>query len=75
MRSDVRDMLSRVFSLSPDGIAENASPDSIPAWDSLGHIQLIAALESAFGLRFNVREIQSMDSAEKIEAVLATRDR
>jgi len=75
MRSEVRDVLSQVFRLSPEGIAENASPDCIPAWDSLGHIQLISALESTFGLRFNIREIQSMDSAGKIEAVLATRGR
>jgi len=75
MRSEVRDVLSQVFRLPPAGIAENASPDGIPAWDSLGHIQLISALESIFGLRFNIREIQSMDSAGKIEAVLAARGR
>ena len=70
MRSDLVQILSRVFNVAPDTIDEGASPDSIKAWDSLGHLELIAALESRFDRRFQLREIQAMDSLAAIENVL-----
>ncbi len=73
MRPELRSMLTSVFDACPDSIDERSSPDTIPAWDSLGHLQLVAALESHYEVRFNLREIQSMDSVTNIEAVLRAR--
>ena len=73
MRVELRSLLSRVFSVPADSFDGNVSPDTLSAWDSLGHLQLVSAIEGHFKLRFNLREIQTMDSAEKIEAILAAR--
>lgn len=73
MRPELRTILSSVFDAAPDSIDERSSPDTLPAWDSLGHLQLVAALESHYQVRFNLREIQSMDSVRNIEAVLGAR--
>ncbi|MCA8961630.1 MAG: acyl carrier protein [Planctomycetes bacterium] len=74
MRADVVDILSQVFRVPAESLEESSSPDSIATWDSLSHLEMIAALESRFGLRFNMREIQTMDTPERIEAVLDTHE-
>ncbi|MCI0650276.1 MAG: acyl carrier protein [Planctomycetes bacterium] len=71
MQTEIKEVIAAVFRVDRTLIAANASPDSIPAWDSLGHLQLIQALEQRFGVRFQLREIQTMDTLSNIEAILA----
>ena len=73
MNPDVVEIISQVFTVAPEDVTPESSPDTIPAWDSLGHLQLIAALETSFGVKLNLREIQTMDTVCKIEAVLTAR--
>ena len=73
MKERVREVVGEVFQLERGSIGESTSPDSVRRWDSLGHLQLIAALEREFGVRFQVREIQAMDSVAGIEEILALR--
>lgn len=35
----------------------DSAPDDVEGWTSLSHINLIAAAENEFGLRFGVREV------------------
>ncbi len=74
MRSEVVEVLSQVFRVAPESIHGESSPDTISTWDSLSHLEMIAALETRFGVRLNLREIQSMDSASKVELILAQHD-
>lgn len=39
-------------------------------WDSLGHLELVAEVESAFGISFALEEIPKLDSLEAIRARL-----
>ena len=73
MQRQIVEILSAVFKTPADDIHSDASPDSIPSWDSLGHLQMISALEDGFGIKFNIREIQTMDSLRKIETVLKSK--
>ncbi|ALR30601.1 acyl carrier protein [Chryseobacterium sp. IHB B 17019] len=41
--------------------AESTAED-VEEWDSLSHIQLIVAVEKAFGIRFTSSEIQSWNN-------------
>ena len=75
IRPEVVAILAKVLRVDPESIDENTSPDTVPSWDSLTHLELAAALEAAFDIRLNIREIQTMDSALRIERVLSTRVR
>ena len=43
----------------------------VKAWDSLGHIRLISAIEEAFGVSFSLEEIESLTSVDRFLALLA----
>lgn len=44
---------------------EGLKYQAIPAWDSVGHMGLIAELEDAFGIMLKTEDIVSFDSYEK----------
>ena len=43
----------------------------IPAWDSVGHMSLIAALEDAFDIMMDTDDIIDLSSYEKGKEILA----
>jgi len=43
---------------------------SIPEWDSVGHMQLIAAIESRFDVMLETQEVLDMSSFEKAVEIL-----
>lgn len=62
----VRKTLAQVFGLSADDVAGNLEMGLHPKWDSMGHMELIVAIEKEFGIRFQTYEIAELLSAEKI---------
>jgi len=57
------------------GVTEDQLPglayQSIPEWDSVGHMQLIAALEDAFDIMFDTDDIIDFSSYEKGKEFMA----
>ena len=47
----------------------------IPAWDSVGHMNLIAVLEDAFGIMMDTDDIIDFSSYEKGKEILAKYDK
>ena len=47
-----------------------SSPETIPTWDSLQHLNLVLALEQEFRIQFTPEEIEQILSVEKAAAVL-----
>lgn len=41
---------------------DETTADDVEEWDSLSHIQLVVAMEKAFGIKFSSREILSWDN-------------
>ena len=41
-------------------IESNTSAEDIDEWDSISHIELITELESGFGVRFGLGELQDL---------------
>lgn len=41
---------------------DETTADDVEGWDSLSHIQLVAAMEDNFGIEFKSREILSWDN-------------
>lgn len=62
----VCDVLADVFGVSRAELDEATSRDDIPEWDSVGHLNLMLALEEAFGVTFSVDEMAELVSVEVI---------
>ena len=60
-REDVYKQLNEIFAdvldLDEVQLTENTTADDIEEWDSLSHIQLVVAVEKAFGIKFTALEI------------------
>ena len=46
----------------------------IPAWDSVGHMSLVSALEDAFGIMMDTDDIIDLSSYEKGKEILKKYD-
>jgi acyl carrier protein len=75
--SDVRDRVQRVVAsvlgVPLTAIDEHTSPDTVPTWDSMQHLQLVLALEDEFGVHFEVEEIEAMQRVGVIVSILDAR--
>ncbi len=51
-----------ILDLEEVALTEETCSDDIDEWDSLSHIQLIVAIEKAFGLKFKAQEMLSWNN-------------
>ena len=70
MRTRIKEVMSDIFAISIDEITGDSSMDTIPSWDSLGHLQLIIKLEEEFTVSFSERDTLSMTSFKSVEKII-----
>ena len=68
--STVEDVIARVFGVDPDSLEPTSSPESVEGWDSMGHLNLIAALEKAFDVSIDIGDAMEMVSVKRIREIL-----
>ena len=61
------------FEVTEDQL-EDLKYQDIPAWDSVGHMGLIAALEDAFDIMMDTDDIIDLSSYQKGKEILAKED-
>jgi len=60
MEEKVKKIMSDVFLVDINEINNYTSPDNLPQWDSIGHLNLITSLEEEFNIKFNDDQIIQM---------------
>jgi acyl carrier protein len=70
MKEKVIQVVSRVMGVQVAELDEDSSPDTIPAWDSLKHMNLVLALEEDLGIQFSDTQIIEMSSIGLILEIL-----
>ena len=78
-REEVYETLNGVFQdvFDDESITVNdeTTSDDIEDWDSLEHINLIAAVEQEFGVKFNMGQVVSMKKVgEMVDIILSQID-
>ena len=69
-RSDIFKKVNEIFcdELDNDDIVltDETTADDVEEWDSLSHVQLIVAIEKAFGIKFTSNEIISWNNVGEL---------
>jgi acyl carrier protein len=69
-QADLRQLMADVFGLDPKEIDDESSIDTIEAWDSHRHLNLVLALEERFDVSLTEQETVEILNFELIRAVL-----
>ena len=67
----VEDVVCSVFGVERETVDESSSPESVEGWDSMGHVNLIAALEQRFNVSIDIDDVMQMANVGKIRQILA----
>lgn len=66
LRAVFRDTLGLDLAVVVDDLAYRA----LPAWDSIGHMRLVAAIETAFDVMLDTDEVIDLSSFAKAAAIV-----
>jgi acyl carrier protein len=77
--SDLREKLAGVFRSVFDDpsltVRDETRASDVDGWDSLAHVDLIVAVEKAFGVRFTTKDVQGLACVGDLVALIARRSR
>ena len=60
--STLKSVFQKVLEENDITITREMTAQDVEKWDSLRHVQLISEVETAFGIKFKLREIMSMNN-------------
>jgi len=66
----IEEVVSGVFGVDQASVNESSSPESIEGWDSMGHVNLVIALEQNFNVSIDIDDVMDMGSVGKIRKIL-----
>jgi len=66
----IEEVVSSVFGVERDTVDESSSPESVEGWDSMGHVNLVAALEQTFNVSIDIDDVMEMGNVRKIRKIL-----
>ena len=66
----IRDLFRESFDLDPACAVDDLAYRGTPAWDSVGHMRLVAALETTFDIMLDTDDVLDLGSFAKTVAIL-----
>jgi acyl carrier protein len=77
---EMEDVLVRVqeafhdaFDTDPQMISLETTPSEVPAWDSVGHLDLANRLEQSFGITLDVDDLMEMENVREIVRIVQSK--
>jgi acyl carrier protein len=63
-----------VFPIETETIDENWTSDDIPDWDSVGHLNLIMAIQKEFNIKIEIEEMFEVEKLGDITRILGKKN-
>lgn len=64
------DTFVRALGVAPETVCDSLEYNSIPQWDSAGHMSLVAELETEFDVMLDTDDIIAMSSVKQARTIL-----
>lgn len=74
MTDKLQDIVARSLMLDAGRISDDLQYNSIPEWDSVAHMALIAELEDGYDIMLDTDDIVAMSTVGKIREILKKYD-
>ena len=68
---EVRQTVAEVFAVDAESVNSETSAETLPAWDSMGHLNLILATEQRFGIMFDPEQVPKLTSVQALADAVA----
>ena len=69
--TEVKNVIASTFEIPAERVADDSSSQSIEQWDSVGHINLVMALEQKFAVSLTMDEIMHLHDVGAICRAIA----
>jgi len=66
----LHEIVARSLRVPAAAISDDTSPETLPRWDSLKHLDLMTGVEDAYGIRFSTADIMRAKSVREIRLLL-----
>jgi acyl carrier protein len=73
IETTVKEILGRELGIEATAVGPDTTVENCPLWDSVKHVDIVFAIQDAFGLKFHPREIEEMYSYPEIIDTLVRR--
>jgi len=70
MEQQLNKILVEILEVNESEITDDMSTDTVDSWDSLNHLKLITAIESSFGIKLGMSDIENMLDVKSIKEKL-----
>ena len=74
LKIEIKSVFSEVFKISVDEIPDDLSYGEVAQWDSIGHLNLIVALEEEFNIRFSDDDVLDMLNIDLIHNIIDSKN-
>lgn len=71
MPRPVATIAAEIFQVDPGSLGPDSTPDEVDKWDSLAHLRLITAVESEYGIRMSMHQIQEVATLGDLESIVS----
>ena len=75
MTTDIQEKLRLTFAdalgLAPEQVVDTLAYAESPAWDSVAHMALVAAIEEAFDIMIDAEDVIDLSSFAKAQQIVA----
>jgi acyl carrier protein len=73
MEQKFRQIIGKVLEIPVDELGDDPACDALGQWSSLQHVQLVAAVEDIYNVRFSSREIRSFRTVAGLREILSSK--
>lgn len=73
LQAKVLQVAAKIFKTDQAVLSPTSSPENTQGWDSLAHMELILALEEAFGIRLSAKEIMQLSTLGNAEKIISAK--